>query len=75
MKDHVKSSTTAVDLQKNKNNNIEDINDNNNNNNNNGRDHLIIMMMTKTTIFEIVSNISIITSNMHVSTYDGCRSF
>ena len=72
----------VVVLQENKNYNIEDINDNNNNNNNNnsnnnndGNDHLIIMMMMKTTIFAIVSNISIITSNMHVSTYDGCRSF
>ena len=36
---------------------------------------IIIIMMIETTIFEIVSNISIITSNMHVSTYDGCRSF
>ena len=65
----------VVVLQENKNYNIEDINENNDNNNYNGNDHLIIMMMMKTTIFAIVSNISIITSNMHVSTYDGCRSF
>ena len=69
-----------VVLQENKNYNIEDINDDNiyNNNyynNNDNNDHLIIMMIIKITIFAIVSNISIITSIMHVSTYDGCRSF